>query len=171
VLIEDFLPDYDARERHAVVVRASPERVYAALWSADLATRLTRALLWLRALPAVLADALSGAGSARRRPRAGSHASFTMQDVVAGGFTVIAEDPPRELILGVDGAFWQLRGNLRRVDAEGFRGPQPPGTARAAWSFCVVQRTDATCELSTETRVRCAIRHMMLRSVRRAAEG
>jgi hypothetical protein len=119
-------------------------------------------------------------------------ARVTMRDVIAAGFTLLAEDPPRELVLGVDGAFWRLRGDLRRVDAPSFRGPQPPGTARVAWNFHVAKRQGGMCELSTETRVRCAdaasrrrfrlywlvvrpgsglIRRMMLRSVRRAAEG
>jgi hypothetical protein len=149
-------------------------------------------LLGLRAIPGAVAGALRQPGDAWRRLRMRSSARLTMRDVVAGGFTVIAEDPPRELVLGVDGAFWRLGGDLRRVDATSFRGSQPPGTARAAWNFHLVERADGACALSTETRVRCAdassrrrfraywlivrpgsglIRRMMLRSIRRAAEA
>jgi hypothetical protein len=190
LLLDDLLPAYDARERHAIVIRAPVERVYAALWSASLASPLVRVLLGLRALPGALLGALSQPRDAwRQLPM---RARVTMRDVIAAGFTLLAEDPPRELVLGVDGAFWRLRGDLRRVDAPSFRGPQPPGTARVAWNFHVAKRQGGMCELSTETRVRCAdaasrrrfrlywlvvrpgsglIRRMMLRSVRRAAEG
>jgi hypothetical protein len=191
LLLDDLLPAYDAREWHATVVHASVERVYAALWSANLASPVVRVLLGLRALPGALLGALSQPRDAWRRLLARVGARLTMRDVIAGGFTVVAEDPPRELVLGVDGAFWRLRGDLRRVDAASFRGPQPRGTARAAWNFHVAQRADGTSALSTETRVRCAdpasrwrfraywlivrpgsglIRRLMLRSIRRDAE-
>ena len=192
MILDDILPVYDARERHATVVRAPVERVYAALWSANLASPGVRVLLGLRALPGAL---LAGFGRPRGvwgRLRQRAAARVTMHDVVEQGFTVLAEDPPREVVLGVVGAFWRLRGEMRRIDAESFRGPQPAGTARAAWNFHLAERADGACELSTETRVQCAdtasrrrfrlywivvrpgsglIRRLMLRSVRKAAEG
>jgi hypothetical protein len=185
------LPAYHARERHVIVVHAPIERVYAALWSANLASPVVRVLLGLRAFPGALVGALRQPRDAWRRLLGRMRARLTMRDVVVGGFTVVAEDPPRELVLGVDGAFWRLRGDLRRVDAASFRGPQPLGTARAAWNFHLAQRADGTCALSTETRVKCAdpasrrrfraywlivrpgsvlIRRLMLRSIRREAE-
>jgi hypothetical protein len=191
LLLDDLLPAYDARERHVTLVRAPVERVYAALWSANLAPPPVRALLGLRALPAGLYVTMRQPRGAWRRLRRRLAAQLTMRDIIAGGFTLLAEDPPREVVLGVDGAFWRLRGDLRRVDEHAFRGPQPAGTARAAWNFYLAERPGGTCELSTETRVRCAdaasrrrfrlywlvvrpgsgfIRRMMLRSLRRAAE-
>jgi hypothetical protein len=191
-LIDDLLPNYDARERHATVVYAPVERVYAALWSANLASPLVRLLLALRAIPGVVLGAFGQPRNAWRRLRERAAARVTMLDVLAGGFTLVAQNPPREIVLGVDGAFWRARGDLRPVDAASFRRPQPAGTARAAWSFQLVERSDGACALSTETRVKCAdaasrrrfliywavvrpgsglIRRMMLRSVRRAAEA
>ena len=110
----------------------------------------------------------------------------------AEGFALLAEAPPRELLLGVEGAFWTRGGAIRATNATAFRAPLPPGTARAAWNFVVEKVADGTCVLSTETRVRCCadaasrrrfrlywllarpgsglIRRLMLRSIRRAAE-
>ncbi|MFN2564397.1 MAG: hypothetical protein ABR499_05215 [Gemmatimonadaceae bacterium] len=166
--------------------------MYEALWAANLSPPVVRVLLGLRALPGALLTAAARPREARQRLRARTAAPVTMRDVVAQGFAVLEEDAPRELVLGVVGAFWRLRGDMRRVDATSFRGPQPAGTARAAWNFHLAKRADGTCVLSTETRVHCAdaesrrrfraywlvvrpasglIRRLMLRSIRHAAEG
>jgi hypothetical protein len=151
-----------------------------------------RLLLGLRALLGVL----PGSGAQRqerwRRLRSLASRELTMRDVIAGGFVLLDEDPPRELVLGAVGAFWRLSGGVCAIDATTFREPQPAGTARAAWNFHLVRRPGGACILSTETRVRCAdaasrrrfriywlvvrpgsglIRRLMLRSIRRAAEG
>jgi hypothetical protein len=196
VLLDDFLPQFDVRERHSTVIKAPSERVYAAVWATDFGrSRIVRLLFWLRALPGALLgtvrrDAGNGVSRpARERP---DGAPLTLRWVATHGFTLLGEDPPRELVLGVVGAFWRLRGDLRKVDPAAFRGPQPPGTARAAWNFYVAQRTDGSSFFSTETRVACSdaasrwrfriywlvvrpgsglIRRAMLRAIRRAAEG
>lgn len=187
-LINAFLPTYDVSERHATSVRASPERIYAALRTTDLATSpVVRVLFALRAMPQ-LCSAKSGASRAAvRRLRM----SIRLRDFEAHGFTVLAEDPPRELLIGLVGTFWTAGGGLRTVDAATFRGPQPPGTARAAWNFQVRSSADGSCELTTETRVLAAdaesrrrfrwywrvirpssgvIRRSMLKAIRRTAE-
>ena len=172
-------------------MHAAAERVYAALWTADLAPLAVRLLTGARALPAVIVDSLGFRRAGRSRRRRGQR-STTLRDTIARGFSLVAEERPRELVLGVVGAFWRLRGDLRPVTAASFRERPPAGTARAAWSFSVTQRTDGTCLLATETRVECGdaasrrrfalywfvvrpgsglIRRAMLRSIRRAAEG
>jgi hypothetical protein len=194
VLLDDFLPQFDERERHSTVIRAPAQRVYAAIWTTDFAqSRVIRLLLWLRALPAVLARAPSPARNGASRPaqRRRDGAPLTLRWVATHGFTVLGEDPPRELVLGVVGAFWRLRGDLREVDSAAFRQTPPPGTARAAWNFHVTERADGSSVLSTETRVACSdaasrwrfriywlvvrpgsglIRRAMLRAIRLAAE-
>jgi hypothetical protein len=197
-LLDEVLPRFDVREHHSTVIKAPAQRVYAALWATDFSrSPVIRLLLGLRALPAILVGTLKdprGAVSRRAAGRAGraQRAALTLRWAVAERFTVLGDDPPRELVLGLVGAFWRLRGGLRRVDADAFRGPQPPGTARTAWSFHVAQRADGSSVLSTETRVECAdaasrwrfrlywlvvrpgsglIRRAMLRAIRRAAEG
>src|SRR5688500_7344377 len=102
-------------------------------------------------------------------------------------FCILAEDPPWEIVLGIEGPFWKPSCKLTPVDAESFRRPVPRGTARAAWNFAVERRGDGTALVSTETRVLCAdwrfraywlvvrpfsglIRRLMLRTIRKEAQ-
>ena len=188
MLIDEFLPDYDVVERHETRVRASPRAVYAAIAQADLAfSPVVRLLLALRMLPSIILrrpDTVREAARRLGRP-------ITLRAFEERGFTILAEDPPRELLIGLVGTFWTPTGGLRAVDAATFRGPQPAGTARAAWNFMVVPGDGADCRLTTETRVQCAdadsrrrfrwywrlvrpgsgiIRLAMLRSIRTHAE-
>jgi hypothetical protein len=150
MLIDDFLPTYSVAERHAIDVQASPDVVYRAIRSADLARALpVRLLFALRALPAALIEGRAGLARLARRGRS----PITLDQFERHGFVVLAENPPRELLIGLVGAFWTLRGGLRATDATRFRGPQRAGTARAAWNFVVDARDERNARLSTETRV------------------
>ena len=184
-LIDDYMPSFDAVERHAVVVHAPPTEVYAALRTVDFGDSVViRTLLALRALPGRLAGARTGGAPPRARP------ALTLDTVLRNGFVLLAEAPGRELLLGVAGRFWTPTGSRFATDAERFRGPMPPGTARGAWNFTVRADPRGTC-LATETRVQCAdppsrrrfraywllvrpfsglIRHRMLAAIRRAVE-
>jgi hypothetical protein len=188
LLIDQFLPEYGFAERHEIEVRAPGEAVFAAIRRADLGAALpVRFLLGLRALPGALL------GFPRGLRELGSHltASLRLGDFEKQGFTILAEAPAHELVLGLEGRFWTARGCLRRVDARTFRLPQAPGTARAVWNFVVHEVSPGLTRLSTETRVRCAdlmshrrfgaywllirpwsglIRRYMLRAIRREAE-
>ena len=54
-LLDHWMPVYDVRASYAITVRASPERVYRALWETDFdRVPLIRALLTLRSLPDLL---------------------------------------------------------------------------------------------------------------------
>src|SRR5688572_19346739 len=131
MLIDDFLSHYAVVERHAIDVEASPDAVYRAIRSADLARALpVRLLLALRALPAALLAGPSGLMTLAGRARS----PITLAEFERNGFVVLAENPPKELLIGLVGAFWKLRGAVRATDATRFRAPQPSGTARAAWN-------------------------------------
>lgn len=148
-LIDAFLPAYDAVERHETTVRAPAEIVYAAIRTADLAGALpVRLLLALRALPGALAHGREGLG----RLGARVHEPITLAEFERQGFALLAEDPPVELLIGLEGAFWTPGGGIRPTDAARFRGPQEPGTARAAWNFRLEEGPDGVA-LSTETRI------------------
>jgi hypothetical protein len=150
MLIDDFLPRYSTSERHATLVRAPVGLTYEAIRSADLAEALpVRILLALRALPAALRRGRSGVG---KLPLCG-RAPITLRDFERSGFAILAEDPPRELLIGLVGAFWTLGGGICATDAEHFRSEPRPGTARTAWNFVVEERHGGVVTLSTETRV------------------
>lgn len=188
-LIDEFLPDYDAREIHRTPVHAPAMRIYEALRSTDLAeSRLVRICFALRALPEWLLSPVNG----YRRFKTRLGFSLTMREFEARGFRVLAEDPPHEILIGLFGSFWKMDSGLLPMDSSAFRGCQPPGTARAAFNFSVAERENGICELATETRVKCAdaesrrhfglywavirpgsglIRRCMLRSIRKKAEG
>jgi len=175
-LIDEYLPEFDVVERHTIVVRAAPARVWAVLRTVDFGrSPLVATLLAVR-----------GLGRRRRVP-------LTLGTMLAaGGFTQLDERPERELLIGLEGRFWRLRPDLHATDARHFREPLRAGLARAAWDFRLEPLGAATTRLSTETRVCCAdggarrrfrpywllvrpgsglIRRAMLAAIRRAAEG
>lgn len=179
MLIDSFAPNPDAVETHFININASPEVVYRALWTADLGGSLTiKFLLALRSLPEFIAHPRQPLPPDRK---------VTLQTLIDVGFGVLAEQPGKEIVLGVSGRFWRPTGNLSAFNRTDFDAPLPAGLARAVWNFHVEGVNDQTI-LSTETRVTCGdpgsrrkfraywffvrpfsglIRRLMLRAVRR----
>ena len=122
MLLDEWLPAVPspvAIERHVTHVRAPAGAVYAALWRADLGGPIVRALLGLRLLP----TALGGSRQARARLvelRAGAK-RLTLHKFIDAGFTVLAEHPERELVLGVTGRFWTFGGGIAPTARYRFR--------------------------------------------------
>lgn len=187
MLIDELMPQWDVREQHRVRIRAPADRVYAALRQADLGGHpMVRALLGLRALPAALRNGRSGLRELARR----GAGPITLSAFEQRGFRVLADDPPHEIVIGLEGAFWKPRGDLREVDASTFRRPVGRGVARGAWNFAIAPDAGGACLLTTETRVATGpgaalpfrlywllirpgsglIRRLMLRAVRAQAE-
>ena len=171
MLLDRFLPHCDFFERHSTFVRATPERVYAVLRTAELPSHpIVRTLLTLRGM--------------KRTAK-----SMSLESLLHGGFALLAEDPPREIVLGVQGPFWKPSCKLHEIDAGSFLTPVPSGTARGAWNFLVEHSGDGA-RVTTETRVLCAddarmkfrlywlvvrpfsglLRRLMLRAIRKEAE-
>lgn len=183
MLIESFAPNPDAVETHRIEIAASCEAVYQGLWTADLGgSPVVKSLLVLRSLPEFVLHP-----GRRRRP----NQKVTLQTLIEAGFGRLAEEPGREIVLGVAGRFWRPIGNILPFNQGNFRGPVPPGFARAVWNFTVEEANAGRTILSTETRVVCGdtasrlkfraywlvvrpfsglIRLIMLRAVRRACE-
>jgi hypothetical protein len=156
--------------------------VYRALWTANLGmSPIVKGLLGLRALPSMILD---------RRERVPAR-PLTLQAVIDAGFGRLAEEPGREVVLGVSGKFWRPIGNVERFDRDSFSRPVPPGMAQAVWNFRVAPSGNQRTILSTETRVTCGdaasrrkfrlywlvirpfsglIRLIMLRAVKEAVE-
>jgi hypothetical protein len=169
--LDDFLPAYDVSEHHDLFVRASPDAAYQAMEQVRLSdSRVVSALLRMR-----------GLGASRR----------TLAADIRSRFLVLKEEPGREVVFGIVGQFWRLRGNLCDVEAGGFAAFQRPGFAKSAWNLVFTEEAGGT-RVSTETRVQCfgaasrlkfraywvligpfsgLIRMEMLRLIKRRAEG
>jgi len=181
MLIDEWMPAFDAVERHETRIRASRERVWAAVRPLDFGSPpVMRALMAIRMLPSLLTRA------GREKTRAAARGG-----VLGAGFVLMGERVDDELLLGVAGRFWRPSGNIARVSEGELRTFSRPGFAVAAWNFTLMDDGDATL-LATETRVRCTdeasrrtflrywrvvgpfsalIRMEMLRSLRAAAES
>jgi hypothetical protein len=144
VLIDQFLSDYDVVEHHAVDVDAPVDEAYRAVKELDLArSPVVLALLFARGLPHLF----TGAVKPKRR--------LGLDEIVESGFVVLAEEPDRELVLGIVGKFWQLSSGVHRIEPGEFIGFDTPGFAKAAWNFVVSPRPGGGSRVETETRVVC----------------
>jgi hypothetical protein len=181
MLIDEWMPTFDAVERHETRIRAPREQVWAAVRPLDFGRPpVIRALMALRSLPALFTRA--GRAKAKQAADGG---------VLNAGFVLMGERVNDELLLGVAGKFWRPSGNIARVSEAELRTFERPGFAVASWNFTLQDDGDGTL-LATETRVRCTdepsrrsflrywrivgpfsalIRIEMLRSLRRAAEA
>jgi hypothetical protein len=133
------LPIYDFSERHELSVRASRERVYAAIDSTDFSASW---IIW-----GLLA--LRGLGWSRPTQ------SFNLRDMTNDGFTVLSEKQDEEILLGLAGKFWTLGGNMQKIDAGNFREFDEKGFAKAVWNFSIEEAANDETLLKTETRIRC----------------
>jgi hypothetical protein len=135
LLIDEFLPEYQFVERHSLQVAAPPAAVYPAVRALDLSTSPVVSILFrLRGLPP---------------------SALRLEGLLQMGFTLLAEDPPDEILLGLAGRFWTLTGGLLPLDPDAFRTFDRPDYARAAWNFSLAADGSAASLLTTETRIHC----------------
>lgn len=139
-MLDDFLPGYEAHERHSLSIAASLERVDRAVREVTLAEMpVVRVLFSVRTL-------------GRRSPKA--HKPLIESMLQQG---VLLEDVPGEgLVLGLAGQFWRLRGSSvadrpRTVDQ--FVAYDRPDVAKAVMDLRVQAEGNSRSLLSTETRV------------------
>jgi hypothetical protein len=101
-------------------------------------------LFAIRSLPRRLART-GGPSLARNEP--------LVAQMLAAGFTLLAEDPGREVVFGVVGQFWKLRGGQAVTIRNGsdFAAFDRPGFVKAAIGFVVLEQAEGT-RIETETR-------------------
>lgn len=137
MLLDRFLPIYDVRARYQALFPAPPERVYPLVL--DLDWSLSPLVRWL-----VL---LRGLGSAKIK--------LTQANPQGTGFTLLGEEPGRELVVGMAGRFWLPTAEMCRVSPAEFTDFARPGYAKMAMNFLAEPMPGGKCLLSTETRVQC----------------
>jgi hypothetical protein len=140
--LDEFVPAWQFHEVHTLRVNASPERIFDAIKQvrAD-EILLFRTLTWIRrgARPAPVNILNPGSDEP------------IITVATKGGFVILAEDAPRELVLGAIVA--APRGARARLTPASFREPYPPGYALAAMNFLVTPEGPGSWIVSTETRV------------------
>ena len=133
--LDRFMPTCDFSETHATRVAATPAAVDAAVRDLDLGrSRIVRLLFRLRGMPT---------------------REMRLRDMQQPGFRILAEEPEREVVLGVIGRFWTPGGGVRDFEPTDFVAFDEPGWAKAVWGFRSTRLDDATTLLRTETRVLC----------------
>ncbi len=141
-LIDEFLPDYEFATHHSIEIDASVEDVYAVVRDLDLSNaRLARVLLWIRNVPARLKGE-QGLG-------------LTLDDLLDLGFILLAEEPPRELVLGFAGELWTASGNLRRLQPDAFLPFAESGCVKAVMNFTIQRLQGGRSRLATDSRALC----------------
>ncbi len=180
MLMDRYLDRWDVRSRHTAAVEASAHDTYRAARHLDLGRSLpAMVLLTIRAVPHLL----TGKAQLRR--------ALTLETFLDAGFVILAEEPGREFAVGAVGRFWRLDSGIERIAPGDFEDFDRPGFAKAAVNVTVERLGPGKSVLATETRVLCtdaaarrsfllywrligpfsgAIRHLMLREVKRAAE-
>jgi hypothetical protein len=142
VLIDRYLPEYDEYEHHETAVDAPPARTYQAVKEIDLArSPIVLVLLAARGLPHLFTGAV--------KPKL----RLQLDDILASGFVVLAEEPGHELVLGIVGKFWRPSSGVRPIEPDEFTVFDEPGYSKAAWNFLVTDRPGGGSTVVTETRV------------------
>ena len=147
-LLDKYLPAYEFNEVHSLIVKALPEKVFAATKSLTSA-ELSPLVFWMfsiRDLPARLIGKPS--------PQAAGDQPF-LEGMYEDGFIPLAEEPPREIVFGLVGQFWKPTGteSVKLADPQEFLAFDHPAYAKVAANLAVVAMADGASRLSTETRI------------------
>ncbi len=140
--LDQFAPAWQFREVHTLRVAAPPARVFEAIRAvrAD-EIRLFRTLTWIRRAGRSAPPSILNAGSTES----------LIEVATRSGFVRLADDGPRELVIGaVVAAPAGVRGALT---PDNFQKTFPPGFALATMNFLVTPDGPDASIVSTETRV------------------
>jgi hypothetical protein len=139
--LDPFIPVPDARERHAITVRAPAALVYQTARQHDAQSLWpVRAIFWLR-------GALMGATTRRRpTPRA------FIDEILALGWGYLLERPGELFVAGAVCQPWLPDVVFRAVPPEQFRSFAEPNQVKIAWTLEAHAIGPAVTELASETR-------------------
>ncbi|CDR35221.1 hypothetical protein [Criblamydia sequanensis] len=127
--IDEFLPNFDFSEVHERKISAPASLLYERLSKIDLSRSKSLSILfWLRGL------------NTKTNPKE--------------SFVLLCEESPNEIVFGLIGRPWKLRGDLQKVTKEQFEKFNEGSFAKMAWNFSFKPIGNETL-VSTETRILC----------------
>ncbi|NNF00987.1 MAG: hypothetical protein HKN25_18365 [Pyrinomonadaceae bacterium] len=134
MLIDEFMPKYDFRESHDIKIRAKAGDVFRALNETDLCDSwIIRTLFFMRGLPT---------------------RKMKLSELKKMRFEMLGIIEDKEVLLGLAGKFWRIKGELQKVNSGNFREFDKDGFAKAVWDFSLDEESGET-RLTTETRIEC----------------
>jgi hypothetical protein len=139
--LDPFMPDCDARERHAVTVRAPASLVYRVAMDFDLQSLpLVHAIFWLR-------------GKLMRATPVPRQVRGFLPEMQSLGWGTLVDLPGELYVAGATCRPWLADVVFTPLSAEKFRGFAEPGVVKIAWTLECHATGPARTELATETRV------------------
>jgi hypothetical protein len=139
-----FSPAWQFDERHATRIAAPPERVFAAIHAVT-----AREIRFFRLLTSIRRGGRSQGENILDAP-----SDVPLVDVaLRGGFVLLADDAPRELVIGTVVVAPRSGFDRSALDADWYTRLSRPGFAKATMNFLVEADGRGGSLLSTETRV------------------
>jgi len=144
--LDEIIPAYQFSELHEIRVRASPARVYDAVWAVTAGEiRLFRTLAWIRS------PRLPWGGGGESILNAPAEKPI-LRVATSSGFLLLADEPAREVVVGTLVVAPRRPGTLSG-DPRDFAALDAPGFAKAVMNFRMTDEGGGWTRLTTETRV------------------
>ena len=141
-LLDRYMPMYEVSEHHEQYVHAPASITYAAACDLDLLqSPAVRLLLRTRELM------LRGEHAAEQQLPRG-----LVEQVQAIGWTILAEEPDRQIVLGAVTQPWDAHPQFRGMPPDEFLDFSEPGYVKIIWTLAVETRRPAHSIIRSETR-------------------
>jgi hypothetical protein len=142
--LDDWMPRWQVAERHALRIAAAPDRVFAAIHE----VRADEILLF-RTLTAIRRCGETGPESILNAPEQKPLLDVATQTT----FLLLANEAPRELVVGTVIAAPRAMWKVERLEPELFRKTLPPDVVLATMNFLVKPDEGGGSTVVTETRI------------------
>jgi len=140
-LLDEFMRDYDVRERHEVAVAAPANVTLNAAEEIEFdASFIVRTIFRAREV------ILRSKPDARRRPKG------LVEAMKSIGWGVLAESPGREIVMGGVTKPWEPNPVFRALPPDQFAAFAEPDCVKIVWTLRVTPEPSGGCIFSTETR-------------------
>lgn len=140
-LLDEFMRDYEVRERHEIAVAAPADVTLAAAAEMELqSSPVVRALF--RAREVIL----------RSKPDSTTRPKGLIEEMKSIGWGVLAESPGREIVMGGVTKPWEANPVFRALPPDQFAAFAEPDCVKIAWTLQASPEPSGGSTFSTETR-------------------